>query len=45
MNDEALRTRRGGLWSMVTVRDILRNRTYVGNLFRFAFASRQATPR
>lgn len=35
LNDEGLRTRRGGLWGMVTVRDILRNRTYIGTYSRF----------
>lgn len=35
LNDDNLRTRRGGLWSMVTVRDILRNRAYVGTYARF----------
>ena len=35
LNDEDLCTRRGGLWSMVTVRDILRNRAYVGTYSRF----------
>jgi DNA invertase Pin-like site-specific DNA recombinase len=35
LNEEDLRTRRGGLWSMVTVRDILRNRAYVGTYSRF----------
>jgi len=35
LNEEGLRTRRGGLWSMVTVRDILRNRAYVGTYSRF----------
>ncbi|MFQ5473513.1 MAG: recombinase family protein [Dehalococcoidia bacterium] len=35
LNDEDLRTRRGGLWSMVTVRDILRNRAYIGTYSRF----------
>lgn len=35
LNQEGLRTRRGGLWSMVTVRDILRNRAYVGTYSRF----------
>src|SRR5213593_4181616 len=35
LNQEELRTRRGGLWSMVTVRDILRNRAYVGTYSRF----------
>jgi len=35
LNQENVRTRRGGLWSMVTVRDILRNRTYLGTYSRF----------
>jgi DNA invertase Pin-like site-specific DNA recombinase len=35
LNEEGIRTRRGGLWSMVTVRDILRNRAYVGTYSRF----------
>ncbi|HEU4758665.1 MAG TPA: recombinase family protein [Dehalococcoidia bacterium] len=35
LNEESLRTRRSGLWSMVTVRDILRNRAYVGTYTRF----------
>jgi hypothetical protein len=35
LNEESLRTRRGGEWSMVTVRDILRNRAYVGTYSRF----------
>jgi hypothetical protein len=35
LNEEELRTRRGGLWSMVTVRDILRNRVYLGTYSRF----------
>jgi site-specific DNA recombinase len=35
LNEEELRTRKGGLWSMVTVRDILRNRAYVGTYSRF----------
>jgi site-specific DNA recombinase len=35
LNEEGLRTRRNGLWSMVTVRDILRNRAYVGTYSRF----------
>ncbi|MFQ6019579.1 MAG: recombinase family protein [Dehalococcoidia bacterium] len=35
LNEEGLRTRRGGLWSMVTVRDILRNRAYLGTYSRF----------
>ena len=35
LNEEELRTRRNGLWSMVTVRDILRNRAYMGTYSRF----------
>ncbi len=35
VNEEGLRTRKGGLWSMVTVRDILRNRAYLGTYSRF----------
>jgi DNA invertase Pin-like site-specific DNA recombinase len=35
LNEEGLRTRRGGLWSMVAVRDILRNRAYLGTYSRF----------
>ena len=35
LNEEDFHTRRGGLWSMVTVRDILRNRAYVGTYSRF----------
>ncbi len=35
LNEAGLPTRRGGLWSMVTVRDILRNRAYVGTYSRF----------
>ncbi|MEE8347511.1 MAG: recombinase family protein [Dehalococcoidia bacterium] len=35
LNEEGLHTRRGGLWSMVTARDILRNRAYLGTYSRF----------
>lgn len=35
LNEEERRTRRGGPWSMVTVRDILRNRAYLGTYSRF----------
>ena len=35
LNDDGIKTRRDGLWSMVTVRDILRNRAYVGTYQRF----------
>ena len=35
LNSENIPTRRGGRWSMVTVRDILRNRSYLGTYTRF----------
>jgi len=35
LNDEAVSTRRGGKWSMVTIRDLLRNRSYLGTYTRF----------
>jgi site-specific DNA recombinase len=35
LNSENVATRRGGRWSMVTVRDILRNRAYLGTYTRF----------
>jgi DNA invertase Pin-like site-specific DNA recombinase len=35
LNEEGLRTRRGGNWSMVSIRDILRNRAYLGTYARF----------
>ena len=35
LNAEGIPTRRGGNWSMVTVRDILRNRVYLGTYMRF----------
>lgn len=35
LNEENVLTRRGGRWSMVTVRDILRNRAYLGHYSRF----------
>jgi len=35
LNEEGMRTRRGGRWSMVSVRDMLRNRTYLGTYARF----------
>ncbi len=34
LNEEGFHTRRGGLWSMVGVRDILRNRVYLGTYSR-----------
>jgi len=35
LNEESFRTRRGGNWSMVSIRDILRNRVYLGTYSRF----------
>jgi site-specific DNA recombinase len=35
LNEEGLRTRRDGNWSMVSIRDILRNRVYLGTYSRF----------
>ncbi|MDP3768688.1 MAG: recombinase family protein [Dehalococcoidia bacterium] len=35
LNEEEFRTRRGGNWSMVSIRDILRNRVYLGTYSRF----------
>ncbi|MGI8552511.1 MAG: recombinase family protein, partial [Dehalococcoidia bacterium] len=35
LNEDGSKTRRGGNWSMVTIRDILRNRVYLGTYARF----------
>ena len=35
LNESGIRTRRGQAWSMVTVRDILRNHAYIGTYHRF----------
>lgn len=35
LNERGIATRRGGRWSMVSIRDILRNRTYLGTYNRF----------
>lgn len=35
LNEHGYSTRRGGKWSMVTIRDILRNRVYLGTYERF----------
>jgi len=35
LNEEGYRTRRGGNWSMITIRDILLNRAYLGTYTRF----------
>ncbi len=35
LNEEGIPTRRGGRWSMVSIRDLLRNRSYLGTYTRF----------
>lgn len=35
LNEREIQTRRGGQWNMVTIRDILRNPTYMGTYTRF----------
>ncbi|OAI44491.1 hypothetical protein AYO38_02195 [bacterium SCGC AG-212-C10] len=35
LNEENVPTRRGGRWSMVSIRDLLRNRAYLGTYTRF----------
>ena len=35
LNEQNIKTRRGGRWNMVTIRDILRNPTYTGTYHRF----------
>lgn len=35
LNDSNIRTRRGNLWNIVTVRDILKNSSYIGTYQRF----------
>ena len=35
LNEENIPTRRGGRWSMVSIRDLLRNRSYLGTYTRF----------
>lgn len=35
LNERGIPTRRGGLWNMVTIRDILKNPTYMGTYTRF----------
>jgi site-specific DNA recombinase len=37
LNEQSITTRRGGLWSIVGIRDILRNRSYLGTSSRFGF--------
>lgn len=35
LNERGIKTRRGGYWNMVTIRDILKNPTYTGTYYRF----------
>ncbi|MCY3543481.1 MAG: recombinase family protein [Chloroflexi bacterium] len=35
LNERGIKTRRGGNWNMVTIRDILKNPTYTGTYYRF----------
>ncbi|MCI0869088.1 MAG: recombinase family protein [Chloroflexi bacterium] len=35
LNEREIKTRRGGNWNMVTIRDILKNSTYMGTYTRF----------
>lgn len=35
LNERGIKTRRGGRWNMISIRDILRNRTYIGTYSRF----------
>lgn len=35
LNERSIKTRRGGNWNMVTIRDILKNSTYMGTYTRF----------
>ncbi|MSQ32361.1 MAG: hypothetical protein EXR59_03870 [Dehalococcoidia bacterium] len=44
LNDHSMTTRSGGKWNMITVRDILRNRTYIGTYTRFGMSITGAHP-
>lgn len=44
LNDRGMTTRSGGKWNMITVRDILRNRTYIGTYTRFGMSVPGAHP-
>ena len=35
LNERGIKTRRGGSWNVVSIRDIIRNRTYIGTYERF----------
>ena len=37
LNERGIRTRRGGQWNVVTIRDILKNQVYTGTYTRFGF--------
>lgn len=45
LNQEGYRTRQGKLWTMVSVRDILRNRVYLGNYNRLGVRVPGSHPR
>jgi hypothetical protein len=38
LNEHGITTRSGGKWNMITVRDILRNRSYIGTYTRFGMS-------
>ena len=44
LNDHGMTTRSGGKWNMITMRDILRNRTYIGTYTRFGMSIPGAHP-
>lgn len=44
LNDHGITTRSGGKWNMITVRDILKNRTYIGTYTRFGMSVAGAHP-
>lgn len=44
LNERGIATRNGGRWSVVAVRDILRNRTYTGTYSRFGFRIPESHP-
>ena len=45
LNEEGRTTRRGYGWSMVTIRDVLRNHTYIGTYTRFGLRIPSSHPR
>ena len=44
LNERGITTRRGGKWNMITVRDILRNPTYMGTYTRFGLRMSKSHP-